>query len=245
LSRRAAVAEGAAGDERYARLEQTIGHTFADRHLLKEALTHASVQGRGRRRRRHVSNERLEFLGDRVLGLVVAERLVRTFPDEAEGALSARHSALVSEPTLAALAREIDLGQALQVAPGQSNLDPDAPALLADALEAVFAAVYLDGGWEAASEVVGRLIAPRVVSGALPPKDPKSALQEMLQGQGRPLPVYRVLQVEGPDHAPSFRVLAAVEGSDLSASAEASSKRAAERAAAARLIKRLEAEGLP
>lgn len=229
---------------RLAPLEQRLGHAFADRRLLVEALTHSSVQGR-RRPRRGQSNERLEFLGDRVLGLAVAERLVRRFPKEPEGALSARHSTLVSEPTLAEVARTIDLGAALELAPGQTNLDPDAPALLADALEAVIAAVYLDAGWSAASELVGRLMEPRLKTVALPPKDPKSALQELLQGHGWPRPVYEVMKVEGPDHAPSFQVRVSLEGSATAASAEASSKRAAEQAAAAHLIARLQAEGLP
>lgn len=203
------------------------------------------MQGRGRRRRRWVSNERLEFLGDRVLGLAVAERLIRHFPDDPEGALSVRHSALVSEVVLAEMAREIGLGEALRLAPGQVNLDRNAPALLADALEAVIAAVYLDAGWLVAAALVGRLIEPRLEAVTLPPKDPKSALQELLQGHGRPLPVYEVVRVEGPDHRPSFRVRASLKGSEVAESAEAASKRAAERAAAARLIERLLADGLP
>ena len=208
-------------------------------------MRHASVQGHGRRHRLGLSNERLEFLGDRVLGLAVAERLIRRFPDDPEGALSARHSVLVSEVTLAEVARGIDLGTALEIAPGQSNLDRDAPALLADALEAVIAAAYLDAGWEAASSIVGRLLEPRIEHVALPPRDAQSTLQERLQGRGQPLPRYEVLRVEGPDHKPSFEVRASLVGSGVSASARAPSKRAAEQAAAALLIERLDAAARP
>ncbi|HEX6143826.1 MAG TPA: ribonuclease III [Geminicoccaceae bacterium] len=225
---------------RLARLEERLGHAFTRPALLEQALTHASVQGRGRSRRRPLSNERLEFLGDRVLGLAVAESLMRRFPDDPEGALSARHSVLVSEVTLARVARGIDLGPALEVAPGQTNLDRDAPALLANALEAVIAAVYLDAGWPAAAAVVGRLLEGQIAAVTLPPKDPKSMLQERLQGEGLPLPRYEVVKVEGPDHAPSFEVRASLQGTEVSASAAAPSKRAAEQAAAARLIERLD-----
>jgi ribonuclease-3 len=233
-----AAAERSAAETLRVDLEARLGHAFQDRTLLDEALTHASVRGRGRRPARPASNERLEFLGDRVLGLAVADSLIRRFPSEPEGALTPRLGALVSEPTLAEVARELDLGTVLEVAPGQSNLDRDAPALLADALEAVLAAVYLDAGFAAAANVVERLFAGRIATALAPPKDAKSTLQEWAQGQARPLPVYEVVRIDGPAHAPTFEVRAAL-GDERQATAVAGSKRAAEQAAAALLLEEI------
>lgn len=218
-------------------IEQRIGYRFQDRRLLDEALTHSS-SGRLRRRARR-TNERLEFLGDRVLGLAVAELLIHRYPDDDEGALSPRLSVLVSEPVLAEVARALDLGSALTVARSEEEGGGRAkPAILADALEAVIGAIFLDGGWPAASEVVRRQFEPRLSTMLVPPRDAKSSLQEWTQARGLGLPVYEVLRAEGPPHAPTFEVAVRVPAHEP-VTARAASKRAAEQAAAEALIARL------
>jgi ribonuclease-3 len=216
-------------------LEDRLGYRFEDRRLLREALTHGSTTVRQRR----PTNERLEFLGDRVVGLAVAELLIRRYPHEAEGALSSRLSVLVSEPTLADAARELGLGSWLEVARSEEAAGGrQRPAILADGFEALIGAVYLDGGWEVAAELVRRWIGPRLETMALPPRDAKTALQEWTQSRGLGLPDYRVIATSGPAHAPTFEV--AVSLADLgSATATGSSKRAAEQAAAEQLLVRL------
>jgi len=219
-------------------LEERLGYHFRDRGLLREALTHSSATKAGRRRRR--TNERLEFLGDRVVGLAVAELLIRRYPDEPEGALTPRLSGLVSEPALAEAARDLELGRWLQLARSEEQAGGrERPAILADALEALIGAVYLDGGWDSAAEVVRRCLEPRLETMVVPPRDAKSRLQEWAQARSLGLPRYEVVQTAGPDHAPAFEV--AVTVADLPpVRATASSKRAAEQAAAAALLARLE-----
>jgi ribonuclease III len=235
LTSRAAPSGGARPE--LAAIERRLGHRFADRRLLREALTHGSTTVRQRRR----TNERLEFLGDRVVGLAVAELLIRRYPDEPEGALSPRLSALVSEPTLAHAARELGLGAWLEVARSEEAAGGrERPAILADALEALIGAVYLDAGWDAAAGLVRRWIEPRLETMALPPRDAKTTLQEWTQSRGLGLPAYRVTATSGPAHAPTFEV--AVSLADVgSATATGGSKRAAEQAAAEQLLARLRA----
>jgi ribonuclease III len=235
--RRQALPGGAPAAE----LEGTIGYRFADPALLREALTHGSAATRGRRSQR--SNERLEFLGDRVLALAVAESLLRRYPHEPEGALSPRLSLLVSEPVLAEVARELGLGRQLKVARSEEEAGGrERPAILADALEALIGAVYLDGGWEAAAGIVRRWLGPRLETMAVPPRDAKSRLQEWTQGRGLGLPRYRVVEVGGPAHAPRFEVAASV--AELPpVNAVAGSKQAAEQAAAEQLLAALESAG--
>jgi ribonuclease-3 len=218
-------------------IEQRIGHRFASKALLREALTHSSATGPGRCARR--SNERLEFLGDRVLGLVIAELLFMRFGGEGEGALSQRHAGLVRRETLAEVAAELGLGAWLVLARseedggGRSN-----PAILADALEAVIGALHLDGGLPAAATFIVTHWEQRVADMRGPPRDPKTALQEWTQSRGLGLPDYRVIGASGPAHAPTFEVAVAL--ADLgSATATGSSKRAAEQAAAEQLLARL------
>jgi ribonuclease III len=174
-----------------------------------------------------------------VVGLAVAELLIRRYPDEPEGALSPRLSVLVSEPTLADAARELGLGSWLEVAKSEETAGGrQRPAILADAFEALIGAVYLDGGWEVAAELVRRWIEPRLDTMALPPRDAKTALQEWTQSRGLGLPDYRVMSTSGPAHAPIFEV--AVSLADIAtATATGGSKRAAERAAAEQLLARL------
>jgi ribonuclease-3 len=217
-------------------IERRIGHRFAARALLRQALTHSSAAGRGRR-----SNERLEFLGDRVLGLAVADLLIRFYPDEPEGALTPRFSGLVSEPVLAEVARELGLGGWLDVARSEEEMGGRArPGILADAFEALIGAIYLDGGLAAAAGVVRSCLEPRLETMIMPPRDAKSALQEWTQSRGLGLPDYRITATTGPAHAPTFEV--AVSLGDLgSATATGGSKRAAEQAAAEQLLARLSA----
>jgi ribonuclease-3 len=223
-------------DEAIPALEAVVGHRFADRALAERALTHGSLSGGPN------SYERLEFLGDRVLGLVIAHMLFERFPAEAEGLLARRHTALVRQETLARVARDLGLDGLMRLSVGESDLGGrDNPALLCDVCESVLGALYLDAGYEATAALVRRLFSPLMDMDPTPPKDAKTALQEWAQGRGLPLPVYETLAAEGPDHAPTFTVSVRVKGV-APAQATGSSKRQAGHAAAAALVERLTAE---
>jgi ribonuclease-3 len=227
-----------AGDARTAALEQRLGYRFVRRGLLEEALTQSSASGRGRRARR--SNERLEFLGDRVVGLVVAHLLITRFPDEGEGGLSRRHAALVQRETLAEVAAELALGECLVLARSEEEGGGRAnPAILADVLEAVLGAIYLDGGLAAAETLIRNHFRHRLAAMQAPPQDAKTALQEWAQGRGLALPSYEVVKVEGPAHAPHFEVVVTLADRPP-ARAAGRSKRVAERLAAAAMLAGLE-----
>jgi ribonuclease III len=224
-----------------------LGHEFVRRSLLAEALTHPSAPGaerrqRGQRRQPAMRGyERLEFLGDRVLGLVVADLLWHRFADESEGLLTRRLAELVRRDTLARIAGRIGLGRHLVLSPAESAAGAAAnPGILADALEALVAAIYLDGGFAAATAFVHRWWKPLIDAMRGPPQDPKTALQEWAQGRGLPLPTYALVGASGPAHAPRFTVAVSVPGAEPAA-ATASSKRAAETQAAAALLDRLAA----
>jgi ribonuclease-3 len=212
-------------------LQNALGYHFSRRELLIEALTHPSaVRRRGKSPRGY---ERLEFLGDRVLGLVVAEMLWHRFPTEAEGELTRRHTHLVRKDALAEVAKAIGLGKCLVLSPSEDSSGlRDNASTLADACEAMIAAIYLDGGAAAARRFVELRWAPRLASLSEPPRDPKTALQEWAQARGLPLPAYRMVATEGPSHRRRFTVSVSVEGLEP-ATASGSSKRAAETAAAA------------
>jgi len=212
-----------------------IGHRFADPGLLLRALTHASLASETR-----PSNERLEFLGDRVLGLAMAEALLQADPEASEGQLAPRFNALVRKETCAEVARAIGLGEVLKL--GRSEMLSGGrrkEALLGDAMEAVIAAVYLDAGFAAAQALVLRLWADRIGRVAADARDAKTALQEWAQARGQPLPVYAEAARSGPDHAPRFTVEVRL-ADGRTERAEAGSKRAAEQAAARALLARLE-----
>lgn len=215
---------------------QRIGHRFARPDLLREALTHASVASATR-----PDNQRLEFLGDRVLGVVIAEALHGADQDAREGTLARRYNALVRKETCAAVARAADLGAALRL--GRSEMLSGGrrkDAILADAMEAVIAAVYLDAGFDAARAMVLRLWAASIAAGDDDARDPKTALQEWAQARGQPPPVYGEIARDGPDHAPIFTVEVRLDSGEAAA-ADAGSKRQAEQMAAAELLARLEA----
>ncbi len=213
--------------------EAFLGYVIQRPDLLTEALTHRSAaQGKGRAR---PSNERLEFFGDRVLGLVMAEWLAERFPREQEGELGRRLAYLVSQPVLAGVAETVGLAAALSVSPGEAKAGVARRAtVLADALEAALGALYMDGGLGVARNFVRRAWNEAMTVQAEPPKDAKTALQEWALKRARPLPAYTVVDQSGPSHAPSFVIRVAV--GEASAEARAGNKRAAEQEAAKMLL---------
>jgi len=219
-----------------AELERRIGHSFADRDLLERALTHSSVGDRSPGTR---NNERLEFLGDRVLNLVVAEELTRRMPEADEGALTKVFHTLVNLEACAQVGHRIGLGEALRFGggAGKSGMRRNA-RVVGDACEALLAALYLDAGFEVTRDRVLSLWAENFASLDTPQsRDPKTLLNEWAMGRGLPPPVYRVLGEKGPAHSPTFRIEAYVQGVEP-ATAEAGSKREAEKLAAALMLER-------
>lgn len=213
-----------------------IGHDFRRPELLSRAVTHSSLATPSR-----PDNQRLEFLGDRVLGLVMAEALLAADRGASEGQLAPRFNALVRKETCAAVAREIGLGEVLKL--GRSEMMSGGrrkEALLADAMEAVIAAVYLDAGFEVAKAVVLTLWGGRIGSVEADARDAKTALQEWAQGRGLPPPAYTELGREGPDHQPLFTVEVRLATGEAEV-AQAGAKRQAEQAAARALLARMEA----
>jgi len=217
-----------------AKIEAWVEHRFSDLSLLTEALTHPSATGRGKNALRN--NQRLEFLGDRVLGLIVAHLLIARFPHEEEGPLSRRHAALVRRETLAEIAGSFGLGDMLTFArseeAGNGRVNP---SILADALEALIGALYLDGGLEPAEHFVRARWESHARAMGQPPRDAKTALQEWAQGRGLSLPSYTLIDTSGPAHAPLFEVQVSLADFPPMA-ASASSKRQAEQAAAKALL---------
>jgi ribonuclease-3 len=216
-------------------LEGRIGYRFKDSALRDCALTHISaLKGRSRAG----SYQRLEFLGDHVLGLVISDALFRTYPKADEGELSRRLADLVRKETCFEIARNIDLGAAIMLGASESSAGGrKRPAILADVCEALIGAVYLDGGYPAAADLVERLWQARMQATAQPQRDPKTLLQEWAQGRGLPTPAYREVARSGPDHNPEFRI--AVQLPNFApAEGVARSKRAAEQAAAAAMLTR-------
>ncbi|HEY7687176.1 MAG TPA: ribonuclease III [Dongiaceae bacterium] len=223
-------------------LAETLGHRFLRPELLAEALTHASAATRPARGG-EFSNERLEFLGDRVLALVIAEMLFETFGRETEGALARRLAALTRKEALAEVGAALDLGRHLQMSRSEADGGGRShPGMLADACEAVIGALYLDGGLPAADRMIRRCWAPLIGADSHPPQDAKTALQEWAQARGLPLPIYRVLETQGPAHSPLFNVEVRVEGW-APAAGSGRSKRAAEQEAATALLKGLQSGG--
>ena len=223
-------------------LSQRLGHPFRDRELLRQALTHPSIAG-SRASGGGPSYQRLEFLGDRVLGLLISDLLYRRFPRESEGDLARRLTALVREETLAEVATRIDLGSVLRLGKAEDEAGERAnPALLADACEAVIGALYIDGGLDAARAFVVPNWTPIVAAERQPPQDAKSALQEWAQGRGLPLPVYVEVAREGSDHDPHFTIEVSIKDQPPERG-DGKSKRLAEQAAAASLLARLTGKG--
>ncbi|OSP55639.1 ribonuclease III [Pseudoruegeria sp. SK021] len=214
-----------------------LGHKFQRPELLIEAVTHPSMSSATRS-----DNQRLEFLGDRVLGLVMAEALLNADKAAAEGLLAPRFNAMVRKETCADVARGIDLGSVLKL--GRSEMLSGGrrkEALLGDAMEAVIAAVYLDSDFETTRSVILKLWDSRISSVDSDARDPKTALQEWAQGRGQPAPKYELIARDGPDHAPVFTIRAVISTGEAE-TAVAGSKRQAEQAAAKALLTRLEAD---
>ncbi|NVO24514.1 ribonuclease III [Donghicola sp. C2-DW-16] len=215
--------------------EKRLGHQFGRPELLLRALTHPSMSSPTRE-----DNQRLEFLGDRVLGLVMAEALLKADRAAAEGLLAPRFNALVRKEACADIAREIGLGDVLKL--GRSEMMSGGrrkQALLGDAMEAVIAAVYRDAGFEVAREVVLRLWGQRVEKVEADARDPKTALQEWAQARGQQPPKYEEVSRDGPPHQPTFTMSVKLESGET-AKATAGAKRAAEQAAAKALLDSLE-----
>jgi ribonuclease-3 len=219
-----------------AALEGRIGYRFSDPGLIERALTHISALSGPRNPAS--SYQRLEFLGDHVLGLVISEMLFAAFPRANEGELSRRLADLVRKEACADVAREIDLGAALKLGGSEAQAGGrHRTTILGDACEALIGAVFLDGGYAAAAEFVGRFWRDRMLTPVRPLRDPKTILQEWAQGRGLPTPTYRELARTGPHHLPEFRV--AVELPNRApAEGLGRSKRAAEQAAAAAMLER-------
>lgn len=216
-------------------MSDRIGHRFRDPELLQQALRHRSAGV--------PHNERLEFLGDALVNLVVAEALHARWPKADEGALTRARASLVRESALAALARRLELGPRLQLGPGELKSGGERrDSILADALEAVVGAIHLDAGFEACRAVVLPWFEPLLdeLPAGKVDKDPKTRLQEWLQGRQLARPEYRLVESRGDDHARVFRVRCETRDPPLAEEAEAGSLRAAEQAAAERLLSRLE-----
>lgn len=221
------------------RLQKALDYAFRDPRTLKLALTHRSAGGR--------NNERLEFLGDSILNHIIAEELFRRFPSAREGELSRMRASLVRGETLARVARELQLGESLSLGSGERKSGGHRRAsILADALEAVFGAILLDGGVDVCRRCVLSCFAERLeqVESAAVAKDPKTQLQEYLQGLTRPLPEYELLAVEGEAHEQRFHVACRLREPDMVVEGWGSSRRKAEQAAAGGALDRIVAHGI-
>ncbi|NKB50104.1 MAG: ribonuclease III [Alphaproteobacteria bacterium] len=215
-----------AADRSYSALQVSLDYSFRDLDILDRALTHTSAGAVH-------NNERLEFLGDRVLGLAMAEMLLDAFPDEDEGDIGRRFAELVRAETLTQIGRTVGIDGALNLSGDAAN-----DGMVADATEAVIAALYLDGGFAEAARFISDHWSPLIKPSDAPPRDAKTALQEWSQAQGIGLPKYRDIAREGPDHAPLFTVEVTTAGHEP-ALAQGSSKRAAEQEAATLLLAQL------
>lgn len=223
------------GIDKYIRLNKAIGYTFNNEALLEQALTHRSAA------KKH--NERLEFLGDAILGMVIGETLYRRFPDVPEGKLTRMRSTLVKGDTLAELAREACMGELLLLGPGELKSGGHRrSSILADAVEALLGAIYLDAGMDAVRGVISRLWESRIeqLDPNAHPKDSKTRLQEYLQGRKLPLPTYEVISITGKDHAQTFEVCCKVEGESDAVTATGNSRRKAEQEAARLTLEKLD-----
>jgi ribonuclease-3 len=226
------------GIDKYRRLYKALGYTFTNTELLEQALTHRSAA------KQH--NERLEFLGDAILGMIVGETLYKRFPQEPEGKLTRMRSTLVKGDTLAELARETSMGELLKLGPGELKSGGHRrSSILADVVEAVLGAIYLDSGMDAVRGVIDRLWASRIekLDPNAHPKDSKTRLQEFLQGKKLTLPTYEVITISGKDHAQTFEVSCTVDNLSVPVKATGNSRRKAEQEAARLTLEKLEDNG--
>ena len=219
-------------------LERRIQHTFTDKALLHLALTHRSATADSAVTAPELTNERLEFLGDRVLGLSIADMSYVHFSTEPEGSLARRLAALVSRETLNEVADHMSLQDYIQVGGSEGEGENRTASITANAREALIGAVYLDAGFAAAKNLIVRYWQPLMEAVINPPKDAKTTLQEWAQGQGLPLPVYTLVESTGPAHSPEFKMTVTVEGHDPAIGVGAS-KRTATQVAATELLGRI------
>ncbi|PWC33251.1 ribonuclease III [Azospirillum sp. TSO35-2] len=239
-----ADASKAADSADVAGLARALGYSFTKPSLLRDAVTHPSLMGLERAgRKTHngpgIAYERLEFLGDRVVGLVVAQWLLERYPDEREGALAKRHAALVRRESLGRVADSIGLGAYLRLSPAEAQSGGRANrTILGDACEAVLGAMYLDGGLEPVTRFVRDALAGEIDKETPPPLDSKTSLQEWAQGRGKPLPQYELIERSGPAHEPLFVVAVRVAGMEP-VTGTGSSKRIAEKKAASALLRQM------
>lgn len=219
-----------------AALEERIGYKFTNKELLVRALTHASALPVAKASLQ--SYQRLEFLGDRVLGLAIATMLEENFPKADEGELARRLNQLVKRETCAEVSKVIDIGQHMRVGEAEAHTGGRSKtAILADMCESLIAAIYLDSGFDEAESFIKRYFAVRMVSYTGPLRDAKTTLQEWAQSKGRPTPLYETVARSGPDHAPIFKIRVNVEGVDPG-EAVGNSKRIAEQSAAENILRR-------
>ncbi len=213
-------------------LQKLIGYEFKDPHWLERAMTHSSTA-------EGYNYERLEFLGDRVLGLVIAHALFKTFPGEREGGLAKRHAALVQGRTLAVIASMNKLGDYIILSDSERKSGgAENENILADILESLIGAIFVDGGYSCAQDFVLKFWGDNIETLTEAPLDPKTELQEWVQAKSLPLPVYEVIDKIGPDHAPMFTIELVIEGEDP-VQAEGPSRRQAEKTAARQMLARL------
>jgi ribonuclease-3 len=215
--------------------QRALGHSFADPSLLVRALTHASIA-----EQRALSNERMEFLGDSVLGLIASERIYQRYPDLLEGEMTKIKSTAVSRQTCAMIARSLGLDELLVTGKGMQGADAMPQSLAAAVLEAVIAAIYLDGGYAAAEKFIGPLVDPVIERAAISghQENFKSVLQQHAQQAGLDTPAYRILDEKGPDHAKCFKVCVEIGGRKFNSS-WGQSKKQAEQAAALNALSEL------
>ncbi|MDX1514179.1 MAG: ribonuclease III [Gammaproteobacteria bacterium] len=220
------------------RLTEHLGYSFSNESLFERALTHRSAGSR--------HNERLEFLGDSIINFLIAEALYRAMPDAREGQLTRLRALLVRRDTLSSVAREIGLGDALRLGGGElKSGGRERDSILADAFEALFGALFLDSGIDTCREMIGRLFADRIEQARArrAAKDPKTRLQERLQGDGLPLPDYEVIEVKGAAHDQEFTVACRVETLKRPTTGSGPSRRKAEQAAARAALESLDQRG--
>ena len=219
-------------------LERRIEHTFQDKALLDLALTHRSSTIDSAVTAPELTNERLEFLGDHVLGLCIAELLYSHFSDEPEGSLARRLSSLVSRETLFEVAEQLTLTSYIKVGGSEADLEHRTASILSNACEALIGAIYIDAGIGAAKCFIIRYWQPLMEAAVTAPKDAKTSLQELAQGRGLPLPIYTLVESTGPAHAPEFQMSVSVEGCEPMIG-NGASKRVATQAAAGLMLKGL------
>ncbi len=220
------------------KLQEIIGWKFRNIDLLKEAITHSSFLAK-----KNFNNERMEFLGDRVLGIVIADILFKKYPDEDEGGLAKRHSALVSGKTLALIAKEIDIGKYMEFSDSEKSTGGASNShLLANAMEALLGAIYLDGDLQPCKKIIGKLWEDKIDMMVKAPQDPKTELQEWAQARKLGIPEYKIIEKNGPDHSPVFVISLHISGYN-EITAKGSSKRKAEKKAATLFLEKIKDNG--